>query len=159
MQLGIPAGIADGSVTLAQVQLAVRRLLRIRLRLGMFDPPMSVPYNAITHSSVASAAHIALAEQGARAGVTLLRNVVPAGGSAPALPLNVAALTGKTIAVIGPNANGKFSCHDVSCHACLVHAARLNGTGTRVTNLQSAKLPHCESICSVVHPAWIILGQ
>ena len=86
----------------------MRRLLRVRLRLGMFDPPSSLAYNAITHASVASPAHLALAEAAARAGVTLLRNNVPAGAARPALPLSLTALAGKTIAVVGPNANGAW---------------------------------------------------
>jgi len=93
-------------VSLAQVQAAVRRLLRVRIRLGMFDPPTAVPYNAITHADVGSPAHVALAEAGARAGMTLLQNNVPAGGSAPALPLALGGL--KRIALVGPNANASY---------------------------------------------------
>jgi hypothetical protein len=41
-------------------------------------------------------------------GMTLLRNGVPAGASAPALPLSLAALKGKRVAVLGPNANASY---------------------------------------------------
>jgi beta-glucosidase len=105
VQTGIPAAVAVGNVTLAQVQLAMRRLFRVRLRLGMFDPPLQNPYDAINHTQVASPAHLALAEDAARKGMTLLKNSVPAGGpasGAPALPLSPAALVGKKVAVVGP---------------------------------------------------------
>jgi beta-glucosidase-like glycosyl hydrolase len=105
VQEGIPAAIADGRLTLADVEVAVRRLFRARLRLGMFDVPSANPYNAITHASVASPEHLALAELAAREGMTLLRNEVPQGGVNPALPFNLPALAGKTIAILGPNAN------------------------------------------------------
>ena len=122
----------------------MRRILRIKLRLGAFNDPTTVAYNAITHAAVASQAHLDLAEQvgrhafddggvgyvvfenggvdpsaatgpalrvsqAAREGMTLLKNAPPAGGSgAPALPLSLASLHGKTVAVVGPNANASY---------------------------------------------------
>ena len=41
VQQGIPAALADGTVTLAQLETAVRRLMLARLRLGMFGEPPS----------------------------------------------------------------------------------------------------------------------
>ena len=130
MQLGIPAALAAGDLTLAQLEVPVRRLMRARIQLGMFDPPASNRYNFITHDAVASAAHIALAEKAAREGLTLLKNSAPATATAtataaaaasgaaasgaaapapaPALPLALHALAGKTVAVIGPNANASY---------------------------------------------------
>ena len=108
VQQGIPLAVAAGNLTLARVALSVRRLMRVRIRLGMFDPPMANRYNAITNASVASAEHLAVAELAARKGMTLLRNSVPAGASAPALPLSLAALKGKRVAVLGPNANASY---------------------------------------------------
>jgi beta-glucosidase-like glycosyl hydrolase len=107
VQQGIPAALASGALSRAAVETAVRRLLRVRLRLGMFDAPTARYYD-IGDADVASPAHIAIAEEGARAGMTLLRNVVPVGGARPALPLSLAALAGKRLAVIGPNANASY---------------------------------------------------
>ena len=39
VQQGIPAALANGTVTLAQLETAVRRLMLARLRLGMFGEP------------------------------------------------------------------------------------------------------------------------
>ena len=101
VQQGIPLALRAGTISIAQVEQAVRRLLRVRLRLGMFDAP-TMKYNQITHADVASPAHLALAEEGARQGLTLLKNGVPSGGSgASALPLSLAGLAGKRVAVIG----------------------------------------------------------
>ena len=100
VQTGIPLAVAAGRLTMAQVEQAVRRLLRVRLRLGLFDPPGSSLYDAITHAAVGSPAHIALAEEAARAAVTLLRN------ERGALPLSLPKL--KRLAVLGPNANASY---------------------------------------------------
>ena len=108
MQQGIPLAVAAGNLTLSRVALSVRRLMRVRIRLGMFDFPSNNRYNAITNASVASPEHLAVAELAARKGMTLLRNGVPAGASAPALPLSLAALKGKRVAVLGPNANASY---------------------------------------------------
>jgi beta-glucosidase-like glycosyl hydrolase len=113
VQLGIPAALAAGHLTLAQLEVPVRRLMRARLRLGMFDPPASNRYNYITHDAVASGTHLALAEKAAREGLTLLKNNAPAAttttaAAASALPLALHALAGKTVAVVGPNANASY---------------------------------------------------
>ena len=108
VQQGIPLAIAAGNLTLERVQLSVRRLMRTRLRLGMFDPPSLNPYDAITNASVASPAHLAVAERAARKGMTLLKNSAPAGSTVPALPFNLAKLSGKRVAVLGPNANASY---------------------------------------------------
>jgi beta-glucosidase-like glycosyl hydrolase len=108
VQQGIPLAVAAGNLTLSRVALSVRRLMRVRIRLGMFDFPSNNRYNAITNASVASPEHLAVAELAARKGMTLLRNGVPAGASAPALPLSLAALKGKRVAVLGPNANASY---------------------------------------------------
>ena len=42
-------GIADGKTTKDEVARALRNLFRLRIRLGLLDPPMSVSYPPITH--------------------------------------------------------------------------------------------------------------
>jgi beta-glucosidase len=74
VQEGISEAVAAGNLTMDRVALSVRRLMRVRVRLGMFDPPMANPYNAITNASVASPEHLAVAELAARKGMTLLKN-------------------------------------------------------------------------------------
>src|SRR4051812_48891478 len=43
----LPAAVKQGLVTEAEIDTAVRRLFEARFRLGMFDPPESVPYARI----------------------------------------------------------------------------------------------------------------
>ena len=78
------------------VDQSLRRLFTARMRLGLFDPPTSVPYNRIPDSVLNSDAHRALALKLARETMVLLKN----DGT---LPLRKAAV--KRIAVVGPLAD------------------------------------------------------
>ena len=88
--------VKDGLITEAEIDVALKRLLRTRFRLGMFDPPELVKYARIPVSANDSPAHRALSLHAARESIVLLKNE---GG---ALPLKKDI---KTIAVIGPNAD------------------------------------------------------
>ena len=92
------AAVAAGLVGEPVIDRALRRLLVARLRLGMFDPPASVPYARIPYDVVDCAEHRALSLKAARQSVVLLKN---AGGL---LPLSKGL---KTVAVIGPNADAR----------------------------------------------------
>jgi len=87
--------VHDHLVTESEVDQALRRVLTERFRLGMFDPPESVPFSNITDADVNSTAHAALAERAARESIVLLKN------DKDFLPLK---RPGK-IAVIGPDAD------------------------------------------------------
>jgi beta-glucosidase len=39
----LPAAVKDGNISVSQVHLALKRVLRTRFKLGLFDPPSSVP--------------------------------------------------------------------------------------------------------------------
>ena len=78
------------------VDQSLRRLFTARMRLGLFDPPASVPYNRIPDSVLNSDAHRALALKLARETMVLLKN----DGT---LPLRKAAV--RRIAVVGPLAD------------------------------------------------------
>jgi beta-glucosidase len=80
----------------ADIDVAMVRLFTARMRLGMFDPPAAVPFNAIPYSEVNSAAHRELALQAARESIVLLKN----GNNT--LPLKASI---KKIAVVGPTAD------------------------------------------------------
>ncbi|WP_162527205.1 glycoside hydrolase family 3 C-terminal domain-containing protein [Sphingomonas solaris] len=90
------AALKAGLLDARQVDEAVRRILRVRFRLGEFDPPGMVPYTKIPASVIDSPAHRKIALQVARESIVLLRNE---GGL---LPLDRAGL--RAIAVIGPMA-------------------------------------------------------
>ncbi len=83
-----------GLATEAQVDTAVLRLLRARLRLGLFAAPGTLPWDTIPYSVVASPAHRALALRAARESIVLLKN----DGTLPLSP------SLGTVAVIGPDA-------------------------------------------------------
>jgi len=91
----LPA-VRAGLVKESEIDTSLRRLLTIRFRLGMFDPPDMVEYSRIPYSVNDSPAHRQLALDAARKSIVLLRN------ESHALPLSKSL---KTIAVIGPNAD------------------------------------------------------
>jgi len=90
--------VRQGLLTEAQIDTALARLLRIRFRLGMFDPPERVPYASIPYERVDCDEHRAIAREAARASIVLLKN---AGGILP-LGRDLGC-----IAVIGPNADDR----------------------------------------------------
>jgi len=91
----LPAALAAGLVSEADVDACLRRLFRARLRLGMFDPPARVPYASIPYEVNDCDAHRALARATARESMVLLKN----DGT---LPLRNDL---RSLAVIGPNAH------------------------------------------------------
>ena len=88
--------VQKGFISEKEIDTAVKNLMKIRFRLGMFDPPEMVKYAQIPFSENDSAAHRALSLQASRESLVLLKN------AAQALPLKKDL---KTIAVIGPNAD------------------------------------------------------
>jgi beta-glucosidase len=93
----LPAAVAKGLLAERDIDQAVRRVLRIRFRLGEFDPPEMVPYRKLGKEEIDSPAHRQLALRAARESIVLLRN------RDNFLPLDAAAI--KTLAVIGPFAD------------------------------------------------------
>ena len=83
-------------LTEADVDQAVRRLMRARFQLGMFDPPDKVPFSKIAMSENDSEPHRQLSLQAAHESIVLLKN---ANDFLPLKPRY------KKIAVIGPNAD------------------------------------------------------
>jgi beta-glucosidase len=92
--LNLPEAVRRGLVSESAVDEAVKRLFRVRFRLGMFDPPDRVAYARTPISVAESEPHKRLALEAARESIVLLKND-------GILPLSKAL---KTIAVIGPNA-------------------------------------------------------
>ena len=90
--------VQTGLLPEADVYRAVKRLFTARMKLGMFDPPESVPYSTITISENDTEAHRDLARQAARETLVLLKN------SDHLLPLGKKY---KTIAVIGYGTQGR----------------------------------------------------
>ena len=84
--------VKQGLLTEADLDISLRRLYTARMRLGMFDPPDTVPYANTPDSEIDSPAHRQLALKIARESMTLLKND-------GVLPLGPAA---KKILVVGP---------------------------------------------------------
>lgn len=85
-----------GMVTQADIDKASARVLRARMRLGLFDDPASNPYSRLTPDVVGSERHRLLALEAARQSMVLLKN------DRNKLPLDPQKI--KSIAVVGINA-------------------------------------------------------
>ena len=92
--------LADKNVTVDQIQTAFRRLFRVRILLGMLDPPTMVEWNFLRNdsSNVASVEHIALARRAAQEAIILYKN------HNQSLPFSVTQI--KRMLLIGPSAIG-----------------------------------------------------
>ena len=89
-------------ITEADIERNIKGNLRMRMRLGEFDPPEMVPYSKISGSEEPwyGEKNKALARQATEESIVLLKN------ADKLLPLDKNAL--KSIAVIGPSANDVF---------------------------------------------------
>ena len=92
----LPFAVENRLLTAADVDLAVKRLFEARFRLGMFDPPESVPWSKLTLVDNDTPAHRQLALEAARKSIVLLKN------ERNTLPLKPSV---KSIAVVGPSAD------------------------------------------------------
>jgi len=88
---GLPIALEQGRVTIEEVDACVRRVLRLKLQLGLFDDPYR--RGATTESTAVVAERRALARDVGRRAVVLLKN------ERDTLPL---AAAGKALALIGP---------------------------------------------------------
>jgi len=95
-QAGILDAVHQGLLSEAALDRALHRLFVARFRLGLFDPPASVPYSRITAADNDTEAHRQLALRAARESLVLLKN------NDNFLPLKHPP---SVIAVIGPNAD------------------------------------------------------
>ena len=107
------AAIVDGNATMAQVDSALSRTMPFIFRLGLMNPGDDVPWSALGPADVDTAAARTLATEAAAQAVVLLRNnnatILGALGSFPLIPLDLRLLSGRTLAVIGPNADSADS--------------------------------------------------
>ncbi|WPG40257.1 glycoside hydrolase family 3 N-terminal domain-containing protein [Variovorax sp. EBFNA2] len=94
----LPDLVASGEVSMARLDEAVRRVLRVKLKLGLFDDPMRGLDGQPADQRVENPEFIALARESARRSIVMLKN------EGQLLPL---AKTGpQKIALIGPFAEG-----------------------------------------------------
>lgn len=88
--------LADGLITEKDLDVSLKRLFTIRLRLGMFDPDEMVPFSGIGTDVLESEKHKAHALKMAQQSIVLLKN------EGNLLPLSKSL---KKIALVGPNAD------------------------------------------------------
>ncbi|SIR24553.1 glycoside hydrolase family 3 C-terminal domain-containing protein [Halanaerobium kushneri] len=91
--------VEKGLLTEAVIDKSVKRLMKTRFKLGMFDPEDEVPFNQIPFEVNDSQENRELARETARQSIVMLKN------EEDILPLNKAELD--SIAVIGPNADSQ----------------------------------------------------
>ncbi len=92
----LPEAVKRGLITEEEIDVAVKRLMLARFKLGMFDPDSDVKYAQIPFSVNTSKENDKLALEAARKSIVLLKNknnVLP-------LSKNI-----RSLAVIGPNAD------------------------------------------------------
>jgi beta-glucosidase len=93
----LPTAVREGKATEARLDDALTRVLKVRFRLGEFDPFDSVPYSKISPEVIDSLAHRAIALKVAQQSIVLLQN------RDHLLPLDKTKL--KRIVVLGPCAD------------------------------------------------------
>ena len=124
--------LENGNITEAELDVSLRRLMRARVELGMFDPDERVPFSKIPYSVVESPEHVAKALDMARKSIVLLKN------QNNILPLSKDI---KKIAVVGPNAADSTMLW-----------ANYNGFPTKTTTILEGiqnKLPNAEVIYEI----------
>jgi beta-glucosidase len=97
----LPDAVKAGQVSQAAIDEAVRRILRVKFALGLFDKPYVDEKNAVT---TLPSANVAVAREAAEKSFVLLKNDPAAGATAPVLPIRSGV---RTVALIGPLADSQ----------------------------------------------------
>ncbi|MEO6541304.1 MAG: glycoside hydrolase family 3 N-terminal domain-containing protein, partial [Ferruginibacter sp.] len=96
--------VKEGKVKMTVIDDAVKRILRKKFEMGLFDDPFRFCNTAREQLQWNNTAHLVAAREIAKKSIVLLKNAVPQGGKKQLLPLSKKP---KTIAVIGPFAKAK----------------------------------------------------
>jgi len=97
VMMSLLEGLEKGLIQESDLDVHLRRILRGRFELGMFDPADRLPWANLGEDVISSEEHDALATQAARESMVLLEND---GNSVLPLSKDI-----KTLAVVGPNAD------------------------------------------------------
>ena len=122
----LPKALARGLVEMGHIDAAVRRVLRLKQKLGLFDDP----YGRVSPAEFSAQAMAALAADSARRSITLLAN-------RDILPLPAGS---RRIAVIGPLADAS-----AEMHGPWALAGSAEHCVTTLAGLRTA-LPQCEIV-------------
>ncbi len=96
--------VEDGKVELSLIDDAVKRILRVKFRLGLFDDPYKYCNEEREKTEIYTEENQAFSREVAKKSIVLLKNTHPPGRESNLLPLNKNI---KNIAVIGPLADDK----------------------------------------------------
>lgn len=110
--------VTHGLTNATTIEAAFRRLMRMRIRLGMFDPPLLMAYNQLGKANLRTVASTALNRKAAASGMVLLKNDKVGSTGTPLLPLDATTLAGTagSVLVAGPVAdNGNSECDTTLC--------------------------------------------
>jgi beta-glucosidase len=94
--LGLKQAVEEGLIKEEQIDISLKRLFSVRIRLGMFDPAGKTPFSTIDSTKLEAAAHKEHALKMSRQSIVLLKND-------GILPIKKETL--KKVAIVGPNAN------------------------------------------------------
>jgi beta-glucosidase len=132
--------VEEGLITEEQIDISLRRLFEIRIRLGMFDPAEKVPFSKIDSTALEAPAHKAHALKMTQQSIVLLKND-------GLLPINKERL--KKVAIVGPNADNPE-----------VQLGNYNGTPTRIiTPFEGLKDELGEGVEIYTEPAIYYYGE
>lgn len=153
-QNAIINGVRDGKLSMAVLDRAVSRILRVKFLLGLFDHPY-VDVN-LDKRVRRSPAHLALALEVARQSICLLKN------DSNLLPLRKDL---KSIAVIGPNADstrlGDYSArpNDRTKEGMLAQIKKIVSPGTEVLYTSGADIAQAVATAKRAQVAILALGE
>jgi beta-glucosidase len=156
----LPALVTAGRVPLAQVDSAVRHVLRAKLKLGLFDDP----YRAAP--SEAAAPDRALARRAAQEAIVLLKNeggLLPLGARSRTIAV-IGPLAADTVDPLGPWHTRGRPGDVVSVLAAIRERAGpgitvLHATGTGLTDGDTSKIPAAVALARRASVTVLVVGE
>ena len=127
----LASAVEDGELDVKWARLGLKNSYKMRMMMGLFDPAVDNPYKHITTDVVGSDAHLAMALESSKAGMTLLKK--------GPLPFE----TGKSVAVIGQNAHNTGACgynrlcaHQICRYISVMHGFKWPIKSTRIVQMR-----------------------
>lgn len=148
----LASAVEHGLTNASTIGAAFRRLMRMRIRLGMFDPPALMGYNTLDKVDLKTEASTALNRKAAAEGMVLLKNGHHDGK--PLLPLDSKSLVGTagSVLVAGPvaangnNTLGNYACNSANCSSNITSLlGGVRNAGTGLSGDEVVYIPGCST--------------